>query len=177
MEDIKTGDIVLFKGNGFISKLIMLGGGNKSHIEQVYIDNGKTLLYGSTNSVKPTGVKLRHFKSVVDNYDGDVYLRRLSKPLTPVQIKIFEKNISKNIGKKYEESIFELILSAMGRFFNLMVSEPSSSLYCSELIKLVFKALGFITHSKALTPSDFSEEQQEYLELQHITLGPEIKLN
>jgi hypothetical protein len=177
MTNLKSGDIVLFSGRGLISWLIRIATQSKqSHVGIIYVENDNILLFDSTSIVKPSGVKLRPFDEVVKEYDGNVYYRRLDKPLTQLQLALFRKYIKDNLGKKYEESKTELILAAIGRKFNIKVENPSGTVYCSELIRDLFKLWGFIEHMKALAPFDFSEDQKEYLEMINNSLGKEIKI-
>jgi len=175
---IKSGDIILFEGRGIISRLIRwVCRDDESHIGQAYRNvKGGLFLYDSTTLSGKDGVKLRLLSEVIENYNGVVKIRPISKPFTELQMVLFRKNIAVNIGKGYEESKLELLLAAIGRFIGIKVQQPSGTLYCSELVASVFRDLGFIDHDKALTPSDFSEGKDKYLELKHITLGKEIIL-
>lgn len=172
---VKSGDIILFSGNGFISRLIRFATKSKySHIGCIYINStGKALVYDSTSLREPSGVTLSSYKKVLNKYNGKVFIRPTSRKLSELQVALYRKNISKNLGKKYEESKWELFLSAFGRFINIRIGKPTGTRFCSELVRNLYYDLGFILHKKACTPADFSEGRDKYLELNHIYLGQE----
>jgi hypothetical protein len=167
--EIKTGDIILFSGRGIISRLIQVATKSKfSHIGVVYVEsNHEPLVFHSTSLTTPKGTKLETLSDLLKNYNGKLYHRKLTPSVDCCYAKkeIFRQYIKDTIGTKYESSYIELILSAFGRKLNLQVKTPTSALYCSELVANLYRKLGFITHSNALTPADFSDKGEDYLGL------------
>lgn len=79
MEYYQTGDLILFKGNGYLSWLIeYFGKCQYSHIGIVIVDPSETLKgpYLMDCSVG-NNVKLLPLKIVIDNYDGVAYYRKM----------------------------------------------------------------------------------------------------
>ena len=169
---MKSGDILLFEGKGFISWLIKTATRSKfSHVGLVYRDrSGKLYCFHSTSLSKPVGTKLVPLKELMDSYKGNIYSRALAKPLSALHRTVFKVDIQNMCGIDYESSKLELFLAAFGRKLNIKVSHPSAALYCSEVVSVIYRHLNFLHHSKALTPRDFSEDGRAYLHMQNNTL-------
>lgn len=171
-DELKTGDLVLFSGKGFISRLIQFGTRSKwSHVgmvikikeldfvalfESTTLSNIKDI---NTNTLK-RGVQLVPLSERITKYDGEVAIRQLNKALTDDQINYlvqFRKNMQ---GKAYESSNLELIKSALDQFNSLTLNaEDLSTVFCSELVAEAYQSIGLlseITPSNEFTPSDFA---------------------
>jgi hypothetical protein len=176
-DDLKTGDVVLFDGRGWISRLIKLGTFSRwSHVGLVYVprQGGTVFLYESTTLSNVKGAKGAPVKGVqtvdlwnrVRNYKGSIAIRRVNRDKFNYQeIIAFEKMRSKYRHKVYERSVAELIKSAFGRF-GWNQKEDDSSLFCSELVAASLKALGVLSSAKSsnsYTPADFGNMSTQTL--------------
>ena len=93
IDDLETGDMILFSGNYFISKIIEYFSGSKySHVaviiknpdffddklEGLYIlESGYENKPDSENDRYKFGIQLTNFKEMALNYSGNIYVRKL----------------------------------------------------------------------------------------------------
>jgi hypothetical protein len=189
IEDLKTGDLVLFSGRCPVSRtlrLLMLG--KWSHIGMVVLDPkyDYPLLYESTHNDKIPGLDLgRPHQGVqmvplhkrIDYYAGDIAVRRLYG----VNIndndrhKLNQLRLSMR-GLPFEKSILQLLRSLF-RYHFYTQQEDLSSIFCSELIAEAYKAMGMLPQdiaSNNYTPMDFS--QRTGMQLTRGYLGEEVKI-
>lgn len=177
-DELDTGDIVLFSGSGFISKMIQW----KTHSEFSHVamvvkikEWDMLLLFESTTlskikdieSRKQTqGVQLVPLSERIKCYDDDkVVFRKLEGvERSPEMRKIFREFRKEVKGRHYEESKWELFCSAYD-FIGGQNEEDLSSLFCSELIAEMYERwylfIGGVKHkdyipSNERTPADFS---------------------
>lgn len=178
--ELKTGDIVLFSGNGFISKMIKwITNSEWSHIGIVInIEEYDfvTVLESTTLSNLPDlqtgeyvkGVQLVPLSARIAKYDGKIAVRQLIRSddgsVDTRSLMDFRREI---IGRKYESSEAELIKSAtIGTN-----EEDLGSLFCSELVAECYQRMGVLTEHKPsneYTPADFAKQ----MDLQGAELGP-----
>lgn len=185
---VKTGDIVLFSGSGFISKMIMLATRSKwSHVGIIYRPdpNGTVFLYESTtlspmkdkrgNALR--GVQTVDFRSRLRTYKGGVAIRLLQAELIEDQLMQLEVVRRTMRFKPYERSYAELAKSLLGKW-GIYQSADSSSQFCSELVAYCLQAMGVLTKSRSAnsyTPADLSQsiklvEPYQYSQLHDISL-------
>ncbi len=176
MTDFKTGDMILCKGNGFISTFITLKpGADWSHVAFYYEHDlfGPCVLESTSIGIDPdvftgvliSGVQVTNFKDRIANYDGDVSVRRLIDPLTESQLTVFNEFMKKHHGTPYESSKWQLMKAEMDGLlpddFELpwhRNEQDESTFFCSELAKKLCRELGLIeddgTPTNEDTPTD-----------------------
>ena len=171
-DELKTGDMVLFSGGGFVSRMIQMYTRSKwSHVGVVVRDDwyDQLLLWESTTLSKiktihgnvRQGVAIRPLSEVVENYDGVVGVRQLKRELTDSE-QITVGDLRKEFkGRDYETDKLELFRSAYD-FIGGQNEEDLSSLFCSELVAEMYQRLYFISEelpSNEYTPADLSVVQ------------------
>lgn len=176
-DELKTGDVVLFDGRGWVSCLIKIGTFSRwSHVGIVYRPHptGTVFLYESTTLSNIAGSKGAAVKGVqtvdlwnrVRNYKGTIAVRQVTREkFTYQEVIALEKLRSKYRYKKYERSAAELIKSAFGRF-GFYQKEDDSSLFCSEVVAECLQALNVLSNrrsSNSYTPADFGNMSTDAL--------------
>jgi hypothetical protein len=177
--ELDTGDIVLFSGTGFVSRMIqMFSGSEFSHVGMVVNikEYDMLLLFESTTLSKvkhidthqsTQGVQLVPLSERVKCYGRDkVVFRKLEgvtrSPDMVQDFKIFRKEVK---GRPYEQSKIELAKSAFDLFPDQ--DEDLSSLFCSELIAEMYQRWGLFIGAKEhpnfipsneYTPADFQKD-------------------
>lgn len=172
MTDFKTGDILLFKGNGFFSKLIMaMPGANYSHVaffcqhsihgpcvfESTSISKHKDKMTGNLIS----GVQIAEFEDRVNGYDGKVYKRELNKPLSNRQVMLFEEFVYDHHATPYEEDNLQLARAELDIFPWHRNKQDEKTMFCSELIASQLRYCGVMPPGQPtneFTPSDFAKK-------------------
>ncbi len=174
VSDVKSFDIILFSGEGFISSAIKLVSGSKwSHVALAVedFDGDEMLCYESTTlselpdittGAKVKGVQLVSLEERIDMYEGDVACKQLLPALNDFE-SLYKANefIDEFAGTPYEENQIELLKSALD-MTQLGQNQPdTSSLFCSELTALMLRRVNVLTYSSALpanefTPADFA---------------------
>lgn len=184
---LKTGDIVLFSGKGFISAGIKFATRSKwSHVGMVIIlpEYDFVVLWESTTLSKTKelksgalkrGVQIVPLSERIKNHDGDVAIRSLEgiefDSGTLQSLMSFRKEIA---GRDYEKDQIELLKSAYDGPFGGN-EEDLSTLFCSELCAEAYQRLGLLSEDKPsneYTPADFSDKKD--LHLLQGYLGPEV---
>ncbi len=174
-EDLCTGDIVLFAGKGLISKVIQWATRSPySHIGLVLVDVrwDMVLLWESTTLSKiktvfgkiRQGVALRPLSMAIENYKGDVVIRKLHRVLSAHQKRVLIKLRQEFKDKKYEESKWQLFKSAYD-FIGGKNKRDTSSLFCSELVAEAYQQMGLLSLDKPsneYTPADFAKSLHLY---------------
>lgn len=146
MTDLKTGDIVLFSGKGFVSTIIKILTFSKwSHVGMVIIDDNYhfPLLYESTHDDSIQGLDSGKFNKGVQcvplherisSYKGDVAVRRLHNAdlsKTRYKLNLMRKDC---VNTPFERSKLELFSSIRWLWFLRRKSgnDDLSSQFCSE---------------------------------------------
>lgn len=163
--DLKTGDIVLFSGNGAISTIIKYASRSPwSHVGMVVLAGDMVLLWESTtlSNLRDAesgqcvqGVQLVGLRERLAGYDGAAGLRRLNGNLSGRELHDLAGLRSELAGRAYEENRLEL-LGAIASWDN---EEDLSSLFCSELVAAAYQHMGLLTRalpSNEYTPRDFA---------------------
>lgn len=187
--ELATGDIVLFAGTGFTSRLIQRATRCRwSHVAMVVHapDLDMLALWESTTSSgledlrsgrAVRGVQLVPLSDRVRTYDGAIAVRRLEG----VNLgRLDERQKLAEIrgelrGRPYEKSMLELAAAALEGSNG--GSEDLSSLFCSELVAETYQRLGLLPGgipSNDYSPADFSAASG--MRLLKGALGPEIVL-
>lgn len=173
---MKTGDIVLFSGQCFVSRLIkLLTRSEWSHVGMIVIDSKYDfpLIYESTHNNKligldigrrNKGVQLVPFHERLASYQGKVAIRHL------YNVDLSENDIYKLRllryevqGRQFETNIKEMFLSL---FKNIKVRENLTTLFCSELIAQAYMELSLLPDnlpSNKYTPVFFSSKNKSRL--------------
>jgi len=185
---IKTGDLLLFKGNSTISRLItLLPGSDYSHVGFVtnhYIFGPcvfESTSIGNTPDVLASeivqGVQITEFDERIANYDGEVFIKPLSEKLTDGQSEAFSEYMNENHGKPYEEDNLQLARAELDTFPWQRNKTDESSLFCSELAASLLRTIGILDvtdqPTNEFTPSDFAGDVKGYDPLIEITLKKE----
>ncbi len=165
---LKTGDIVLFSGSGFVSSMIKWFTGSKySHVGLVIVDPkwDQVLLWESTTLSKvktirgnvTQGVAIRPLSDRVDEYDEVAIIQRI-EPLREAQEKVLIELRKEFKGKDYEHDKIELFKSAYD-FIGGHNEEDLSSIFCSELVAEFLQRIDDLSEeysSNEFTPEDFT---------------------
>lgn len=167
----KTGDLILFKGNGIFSKIITaLPGSDYSHIGMYVEYENQACVFESTSlgtlpdikTGKPAyGVQLTSFNDRVRSYDGEVFYRSVVGERPATIDHILGILIERHHGKPYEQSRRELINAELDLPLPWELNkEDDSSLFCSETVALALRAMAIMREtekpSNEFTPSDFA---------------------
>ena len=170
---MKTGDILLFKGNGIFSTLIMAApGADYSHVG-MFVDHPKhgPCVFESTSlgtlpdvitGEKICGVQLVPAEQRIAEYDGEVFVRPIVGALSAEQRQSIIDFIGVVHGTPYEEDNLQLARAELD-IFPWQKNEPdASSLFCSETMALCFHEAGLIeddgTPANEFTPTDCSDD-------------------
>ncbi len=165
---LKTGDIVLFRGKGAISALILcfctLCSRRKarySHIGIIVVDGGRVMLFESTTLHGKNGVQLNPLSEILQVYKGKAFLRRLVCERDERFYEIINSTMSELLNRPYEKSVVELMgaASAVASFFMGHRSDLSS-VFCSELVSEILKRLGFLP--SLLPPNKYSPDEYAF---------------
>jgi len=149
---MKTGDLILFKGTGLISKTICTFTGRFSHsakvidsadcceefIKRYKLERNTFYLTESTSISKCHdvfgnkfgGVQLVKLKDKLEKYSGMIWIKSLNKPLTWEMIRKFEENINTHYGKPYDRP-FVLAFAGLD-LTPIQLEEDFSAWFCSE---------------------------------------------
>lgn len=119
---LQSGDIVLFRGRGVISGLILLfcrlfsrfKKVQFSHIGMIVVDAGRVMLFESTTLYGGKGVQLKPLSEVLQIYKGGVFVRRLICERDERFYEILFKSVTELLGRPYEKNIIELMGAAAG---------------------------------------------------------------
>ena len=189
VDNLKTGDIVLFSGTCLVSRIIRLLCGSKwSHIGMIIIDPAypTPLIYESSHGTnligldlkrKTAGVQLLFLSDRISAFKGDMVVRRLQGhdilPEDRTKLLSLRKEL---VGVPFEKSVWQMLASEV-KHRVLPHREDLSSVFCSELVAECYKVLGLLGHdlpSNKYSPADFSAKRG--LDLLSGELGPQIGL-
>jgi len=171
----KTGDIILFSGTSFNSKIIeWICPSVWSHIGIVFEDPQRPndpLIFESVDSsdhmseaLAPfkirSGVRVVRLKEYLENYKGNaIAIRTLQcqkeyiSKLRNYMKRVLQDQILAHNGKKYEKRLFEFV-NARYRFFS-SPKKTLDSFFCSELVAEVFMRAGLLESDIQSCPSVF----------------------
>lgn len=167
LSKIKDGDIIIFKGKAFFSKIITYRCG-ASHVGIVNVKNGIFRLFEANAR---TNVLLGHEEGCHNTplyrklmyYDGEIYVRRLVKSMIQKELNTFKICISRYEGKPYEKSITEFLGAAID-WIDLFKKDMHQWIFCSELVALMYMCLDYLPKvdqggkpASEYTPGDFKD--------------------
>ncbi len=168
---LKTGDVVLFSGKGWISLIIKwfctLSKIKKSrwqHIGAVMRYKNRIMLFESTMHRKDKkGVQINFLSGIIKNHKGKVAIRQLfiDEPLLTRDIlqEKTEKFVEDNLGKPYETDLLELAGAAYDGIILGHNKPDESTVFCSELIANLYTELGLL---KSASPNEFTPDDFGY---------------
>lgn len=184
--NFKTGDIILFEGEGTFSSLIRcVTNSVYSHIGLIIkgedipsIVNGikkhnksgdNIYLWHSnkgsiskipdvvSNSIK-SGVQLNVFSKVIEYYNGNIYYEELITPNTFNGFKNIEAHIKNLSTKEYESDYTELFFAAYDGPCG-MNSNNTYELFCSELVAYIYQKYHILKRdSNDVPPNEYTPE-------------------
>ncbi len=139
----KTGDILLFKGNGLFSALIMAAPGaeyshvgmfvkHPTHGDCVFESTSLGTLPDVITGEKINGVQLVKFEDRVKFYDGEVYHRPIIGPRTMTQHQAIYDYIDEKHGTPYEKDKLQLARAELDIFPWQLNKPDDSTIFCSE---------------------------------------------
>jgi hypothetical protein len=173
---IKTGDVIAFSGEGWVSRLIKRK--TRSHISHVGVvfgvtgdfSNRRILIIESTSlsnipdkitNEKIKGVQIHFLSHKIQNYQGKVYLFPLKQKLKDGQSRLMCDWLGQVHTKKVQYDNFQAVRSSLDFFENIFKLKFFSSkrnlnrLFCSELVGEAHKRAGLpIGNPSELTPKD-----------------------
>ncbi len=190
-DTLSTGDLLLFDGDGIISRGIqLLTDSHFSHIGMAIVSSELDTIFcwesTTLSTVKDAdtglatkGVQLVLLSDRLNTYQGKVSVRHLlGESLTEHDLRDLSSLRQRLKGTPYEEDDLELLFSALDYFDQDDGEEDLSSLFCSELVAEAYQTLGLLPPCKPsneYTPADFSEKEDMEL-LNGFHLGDEIKI-
>jgi hypothetical protein len=184
---LDNGDLVLFRGSGLISTLILwfcsifnrFKFTKFSHIGFVVVDSGRVMLFESTTltykisasiayetdkyyerePLTQKGVRLVPLSELIKLYNGQIWIRRLITPRTPLMIEQMNQYISVNLGKPYEKHIIEL-MGSVADDVDWYKEQNNTDMFCSELVAGLYKRWSMLPPSipsNEYKPDNFAE--------------------
>jgi hypothetical protein len=162
-DKIKTGDLIAFSGKSLVANTIKsFTDSDISHVGIVYrADGGRVQLMESTSlsnqkDIKHNdyikGVQLHYLSERIEKYNGEVYLKRILKPIPN------EKEMLEWLSVKHSKRTPYDYLQAFGAgvdtfdFIGLRNEPDFSSLFCSEMVAKALQVGGVI--SEQVNPSE-----------------------
>lgn len=164
---LKTGDLVFFSGEGFVSNLIKIVTRSQwSHVGMVVrLDElDSVLLWESTtlsnaediDGTYKHGVQLVSLSDRINLYRGEVAYRLIDFDRTPEQLSALGALRAELKDRPYERSLSELVESAFD-WFGPENTPDLSSCFCSEIVAAALQKIGLLSSvkpSNEFTPSD-----------------------
>jgi hypothetical protein len=145
---INSGDCILWKGRGLISRLIRLWS-EYSHASLVLkleefegLKNRRFLL-----EALPSGIELRLLSERLKDYKGEAYWMQLDLTSRDEKRKNIVEWALKQVGKKYDFG--SLLKNAISR-----VNADGRKYFCSEFVYMAYKYVGLVGEEKAPRPGD-----------------------
>jgi len=170
MEYYQTGDLVLFKGNGYLSWLIEYFGECKySHIGIVIVDPSQSLKGPYLLDCSVTdNVKLRPLKEAIESYDGFAYYRKLiykrDNEFQSRVIKLYEEIKNAPYDVNFFDWLSAKVLLDSGSIVEaekvpFSSPEDNKKFWCSALVAYIYVNTGLLpkeTPWSIIAPVDFS---------------------
>jgi PH domain/Permuted papain-like amidase enzyme, YaeF/YiiX, C92 family len=172
LSEVTTGDILLFRGNAFASRIQRLATrGQYDHVALLFKNSG---IVGFLEATKVTGVCLVLWDEFIERNWNLLFSRIVYRKLTV---------------KNQDEAIFdikEFIMDTQGKRFNASVikliikkeTNEDEGYFCSELVATAYKKAGILPkniYSSRYWPGNFADERP--INLINASLGPMTELN
>ena len=164
-ENLKSGDVVLFSGKGFVSMVVRwftsLCNGFRytkfSHVGMVATDSERILIFESTQLKGKKGVQLNAMSERIKEYGGQCWVRHLACDRGESYHSTLSNYIQEMLGRKYERNLIEL----MGATSHLVQKlsdhdDHLKTVFCSELVCGGMKRQKHLPKSK---PANFYDPQ------------------
>ena len=166
---MQSGDVVLFKGEGMFSRLIMAAPNARYSHVGLYVEyEGIPCVFESTSlgtlpDVRTgeliNGVQLTDFEDRVASYGGEVFYRPILGGRSTRQLELLKQFIYTHHGKPYEQSNWELVNAQLDLLPWHANKADDSSLFCSETAAMALRDIGIMevdnTPANECTPTDF----------------------
>ena len=178
-DEYKSGDLVLFRWNSdkprsYGSEVLVneLRGAIPTHIGLLLRKNGKLYCAEATiwdwakgkvsdiyNPERASGTKLCDFEEMVKIYPGQIFIRKLNKPLTDQQQDLLERLTKDHRDEVFDMSIrnasggvtaigmYDLGMKKLGKWWRSKVRKEG--IYCSEYIARLLQNLGILSKDRA----------------------------
>lgn len=179
--EFQTGDIILFQGKGFISKIIQICSRSKfSHVGIVYNSGIRQYLIHSTSLGKgKDGVRINFLDEYLAENTGTAYVKKLevyTELGTSKQVDLNTKMwefFTKIRDREYEKNPIEFAGAQLRVIKN---KRDAEYLFCSELVVEALRAVDIMKEGKAsneYTPKDLGELDNLELFWQYKFTDPE----
>ena len=170
---LKTGDLVLFAGQGGVSAWIRWFTRSpwthigmvvrQERMDSVFVWESTTLstIKDISSGALRQGVQLAGLRERVLAYDGRIAVRRLSRGLGPRRLARLGALRSRLAGRPYERNRLELLKAAADVLLPEN-REDLTSLFCSELVAEAYQTMGLLDERKPsneYVPGDFAAGQ------------------
>jgi len=145
---MKTLDIILFSGKGWVSRAIKLGSFSRFSHVGIMID--EDTLLESTTLNGANGVRTIKISELLETYPGKMYRMKYNgyEPRDKKR-EIIDNFVKETVGLPYNKSTWEVMKSAIDWLPN--VEEDLTSYFCSELVAELLQQLDLVTEK---LPSD-----------------------
>lgn len=164
---LNTGDCILFSGNGPMSTAIKYSTGSpwthvgmviRERIVLVWESNLTRVQRQLNDNLVSSGVQICDLGRRIEEYDGEIAVRRLIDPLTQLELDQLDTSRHLVINRPYEQNMIELVKAAYDGPFGEN-QEDLSSIFCSELLAMYYKEIHRLpvnVPSNEYTPRDFA---------------------
>ena len=178
IDDLETGDMILFSGNYFISKIIEYFSGSKySHVaviiknpdffddklEGLYIlESGYENKPDSENDRYKFGVQLTNFKEMALNYSGNIYVRKLHCNRDHDFYNKINQIHSDVHNLPYDLNIIDWIKAKFD--IEIGFTQKKNTFWCSALVSYFYVKLGFLNKSipwTLISPQELSSSSDK----------------
>ncbi len=178
IDDLETGDMILFSGNYFISKIIEYFSGSKySHVaviiknpdffddklEGLYIlESGYENKPDSENDRYKFGVQLTNFKEMALNYSGNIYVRKLHCNRDQDFYNKINQIHSDVHNLPYDLNIIDWIKAKFD--IEIGFTQKKNTFWCSALVSYFYVKLGFLNKSipwTLISPQELSSSSDK----------------
>lgn len=184
--DMRTGDILLFSGNGLISRGIQaITGSPWSHVAVVlevplydficcFESTTLSNIPDLTTGAPVKGMQLVPLSQRLETYDGNaIAWRQVDGRRTPAMVAAALAVRRKFAGCPYEANQLELLRSALDTLTLKQNQPDASSVFCSELAAILWQRMGWMDAQctpNEFTPADFAGDSLPHTDT--VTLGP-----
>lgn len=187
VDDLETGDIVLFRGNGIISNILKYFGRSKySHVGIILknprflndnLEDGIYILESSYNNTPDSedkklkvGTQIHKLEDIVREFPkNSVYIRKVNCQRDDNFYKKFNEIHEQIHNKPYDLNIFDWISAKYNldkEIYPNPLYKTTTQFWCSALVSYVFYELGIVKNDinwTIIAPREFSSDEGKYL--------------